>query len=139
MKWLLSKMFYVIHHFLKNKLRKYMQLNFQRYYNVKSHWDKRCKWLWIKMIFGNVTVLEEIHTVSFIWIWLIFILNSLCLKSSLKISLSPSSTSFPFGALFNTRALPQAKDCNVRFNSLSSTRESKTYLMKLWIYILHLT
>lgn len=61
-----------------------------------------------------------IHTVSFIWIWLIFIRNNLCLKSPLKMNLSPSSTSFPLGLLIRTRALPQASDCNVLRNSLSS-------------------
>ena len=37
-----------------------------------------------------------ILTVSFIWIWLILILNNLCLKSSLNTNLSPSTTSLPW-------------------------------------------
>lgn len=53
---------------------------------------------------------ESKHTVSFIWIWFILILNSLCLKSSLQENLSPSSTSLLFGILVRTRALPHASD-----------------------------
>lgn len=64
--------------------------------------------------------LTALRTVSFIWIWLILILNNLCLKSPLKMNLSPSSTSFPLGLFTRTRAFPQASDCSVRRNSLSS-------------------
>ncbi len=62
-------------------------------------------------------------TVSFIWIWLILILKSLCLKSSLQENLSPSSTSLLFGILVRTRAFPQASDCRVRLSSPSSANE----------------
>lgn len=40
-------------------------------------------------------------------------------------NLSPSSTSLPFGFLINTRAFPQAKDCKVLLNSLSSVKKFK--------------
>lgn len=63
-------------------------------------------------------------TVSFIWIWLILILKSLCLKSSLHENLSPSSTSLLFGVLVRTRAFPQASDCRVRLSSPSSANMS---------------
>lgn len=62
-------------------------------------------------------------TVSFIWIWFILILKSLCLKSSLQENLSPSSTSLLFGILVRTRAFPQASDCRVRRSSLSSVNQ----------------
>lgn len=64
-------------------------------------------------------------TVSFIWIWLILMRNSLCLKSLLKLKRSPSSTSFPRGFLLRTRALPQARDCSVRLSSPSSVQENR--------------
>ena len=38
---------------------------------------------------------NAVLTVSFIWTWLILILNSLCLKSLPKTNLSPSSISRP--------------------------------------------
>lgn len=65
----------------------------------------------------------DIYTVSFIWIWFILILKSLCLKSSLQENLSPSSTSLLFGILVRTRAFPQASDCRVRRSSLSSANQ----------------
>lgn len=68
-------------------------------------------------------------TVSFIWIWLIFILKSLCLKSSLQMNLSPSSISLPFGFFAKTLALPQANDCSVLLNSPSSEEEIVDYLL----------
>ena len=64
-------------------------------------------------------------TVSFIWIWFILILKSLCLKSSLQENLSPSSTSLLFGILVSTRAFPQASDCRVRRSSLSSVNHQR--------------
>lgn len=66
-------------------------------------------------------------TVSFIWIWLIFILNSLCLKSSLQVNLSPSSTSLPLGLFVSTLALPQANDWSVRRNSPSSANRRRQF------------
>lgn len=62
-------------------------------------------------------------TVSFIWIWLILMRNSLCLKSLLKLNRSPSSTSLPRGFLLRTRAFPHARDCSVRLSSPSSARD----------------
>lgn len=79
-----------------------------KHYNYNENMTKRWRYL--------------IRTVSFIWIWFILILNNLCLKSPLKVNLSPSSTSFPLGFLFRTLALPQARDCRVLFNSLSSVK-----------------
>lgn len=63
---------------------------------------------------------KSVRTVSFIWIWLIFIRNNLCLNSPLNVNVSPSSTSFPLGLLTRTRALPHARDCSVLRSSLSS-------------------
>lgn len=69
---------------------------------------------------------DKTPTVSFIWIWFILILKSLCLKSSLHENLSPSSTSLLFGILVSTRAFPQASDCRVRRSSLSSVNRQKS-------------
>lgn len=79
-------------------------------------------------------------TVSFIWIWFILILKSLCLKSSLQENLSPSSTSLLFGILVRTRAFPQASDCRVRRSSLSSVRQ-QTHRRPLdqWCCILNIS
>lgn len=71
----------------------------------------------------------QIQTVSFIWIWFILILKSLCLKSLLHENLSPSSTSLLFGILVSTRAFPQASDCRVRRSSLSSAKRTE---MQRW-------
>lgn len=68
---------------------------------------------------------DNTYTVSFIWIWFILILKSLCLKSSLQENLSPSSTSLLLGILVSTRAFPQASDCRVRRSSLSSENQQK--------------
>ena len=75
---------------------------------------------WVTMRMRASAPLGQGYTVSFIWIWLILILKSLCLKSSLHENLSPSSMSLLFGTLVRTRALPQASDCRVRRSSLSS-------------------
>lgn len=71
---------------------------------------------------------QERPTVSFIWIWLILIRNSLCLNSLLKLKRSPSSTSFPLGFLLSTRAFPHASDCSVRLSSLSSGGTMKQFI-----------
>lgn len=71
-----------------------------------------------------------VFTVSFIWIWLILIRKSLCLKSSLQENLSPSSTSLLFGILVSTRAFPQARDWRVRRSSLSSKAPNTCFLFK---------
>lgn len=78
---------------------------------------------------------DNSFTVSFIWIWFILILKSLCLKSSLQENLSPSSTSLLFGILVRTRAFPQASDCSVRRSSLSSVNKQthRQHFASVWL------
>jgi len=68
---------------------------------------------------------EEKPTVSLSWIALTLILVSGCFSVSLKEKTSSTLMSFPLGDLLRIRTLPQASDCNVRFNSSSSMYTSK--------------
>lgn len=93
-----------------------------------STWKKTNGWRKIATRLKGLEarIQDKSHTVSFIWIWFILILKSLCLKSSLHENLSPSSTSLLFGILVSTRAFPQASDCRVLRSSLSSVNRQQS-------------
>ena len=66
-------------------------------------------------------VLTFSSAVSFVWIWLILNLKSLCRKSALNSKLSVLLMSLPGGCFFRTRVLPHASDWRTRPSSSSST------------------
>ena len=81
-------------------------------------------------------VLSFSSAVSFSWMVLILIRNSLLVKSSLKRKTSPSDTSFPLGSFTKTRVpiCPFASDCSVRRNSLSSIPVAALYIYSIYNY-----
>ena len=104
------------------------------YYTIGLHrWSK---YHVTQTVPGKRAWQSSLLTVSFIWIWLILILHSLCLKESLNVNLSPSSTSRPW----NTRK--ENTSCISSLHLLradeASQKHSKEIKFEFWVVYGHL-